>query len=86
MSDETTRLILDELIAIRSEIARIGLVSASEQKLSLNTAEAMELAGIKSRSAFHRFRTAAKLKAYRPGKYRRSDVIAAINRLAVARR
>ncbi len=76
----------EKLDLLLAKVSAIEAAQAAPEKLSLNTAEAMELAGIKSRSAFHRFRAAAKLKAYRPGKYRRSDVIAAINRLAVARR
>ena len=83
MSDEATRLILDELIAIRADIARLGLIGAGKEKLCLNSAEAMELVELKSRSAFCRFAKAAKLKAYRQGKYRRADVVAAINRMSL---
>jgi hypothetical protein len=81
MSD-LAETILAEIRALRAEVA--CLKAPAKESLAMSRKEAAELAGCKSSSAFQRFTEAAKLKPYRQGKYRRADVINAINRLSIA--
>ena len=66
-------------------LAKISAIEARApaESISLSAKEAAQLAGCKSLSAFYRFAEAAELKAYRQGKYRRADVVAAINRMSL---
>lgn len=76
----------EKIDLLLAKVTALEAGQASPAKLSLSVADAMELADAKSRSAFHRFCVASKLKSYRAGKYRRADVIDAINRMAATAR
>jgi hypothetical protein len=73
-----------ELVALRGQVEALRAFQASAARPVLGVAEAMELVGVDSDSAFYRWTSKWRVKASATGRYARRALLAGLDREAGA--